>query len=66
MGIHWETPLSLDLDTNNERRDYKIGSVEGGTCGRGEGKWRRLSEGIWLMDLIYLYELEQWNLLQML
>jgi hypothetical protein len=23
-------------------------------------------EGMWLMDFIYLYEIEQWNLLQLL
>jgi hypothetical protein len=36
VGIHQETPLNIDLVTNNKRQDCKIGTV------RGEGEWRRL------------------------
>jgi hypothetical protein len=57
MGIHRETPLNINLNINNERQDYKIGTVcVGCTSRRGKGEGR-------LMDLIYLYEIEQGNLL---
>jgi hypothetical protein len=37
VGIHWETPLNINLNINNERHDCKIGTmyVCGGTGGRG-------------------------------
>jgi hypothetical protein len=38
----------------------KIGTV-GGTSGR-----ERMNEGVWLMDFIYVHEIEQRNLLQLL
>jgi hypothetical protein len=57
--------LNIDLDINNERQNYKIGTV-GGIVGGEEGEQRRLGEGIWLMDFIYLYEIEQRNFLQLL
>jgi hypothetical protein len=31
-------PLNIDLNINNERQDYKIGTVWGNTCEMGEGK----------------------------
>jgi hypothetical protein len=30
----------------------------GGTCGKGEGEWRNEGEVIWLMDFIYIWEIE--------
>jgi hypothetical protein len=30
VGIHLETPLNIELDINNERQGYKIGTVGGG------------------------------------
>jgi hypothetical protein len=30
--------LNIDLNINNERWDCKMGTVWGGTCGRGEGE----------------------------
>jgi hypothetical protein len=39
VGIHRETPLNINLNINNERQDYKIGTV-GGTSGR-----ERVNEG---------------------
>jgi hypothetical protein len=47
--------LNIDLGTNNERQDYKIDTVWWDTRGVNEGDY---SEGIWLMDFIYLYEIE--------
>jgi hypothetical protein len=41
MLIHWETLLKIDLGIYNERQDCKIGTLEGVTCGMGEGEWRR-------------------------
>jgi hypothetical protein len=55
--------LNTDLGINNERQDCKIGTVcvslWRDTCKRG-----RVSKGdeggpIWLMDFIYLHEIEQ-------
>jgi hypothetical protein len=45
----------------NERQDCKIGIVYvgGGTCGRGRVNGGNKSEGIWLMDFIYIHEIEQ-------
>jgi hypothetical protein len=34
-------PLNTDFEIKNERQDCKIGTVWEGTCGRGEGEWRR-------------------------
>jgi hypothetical protein len=58
--------LNTDLDINNERQDCELGTVWGALVGgrrvnEGDG-----GEGIWLMDFIYLYEIEQRNLLQLL
>jgi hypothetical protein len=53
-GIHQETPLNIDLGINNKRQDCKIGTVGGGRVNEGDK-----SKGIWLIDFIYLYELEQ-------
>jgi hypothetical protein len=65
VGTHRETPLNIDLNIKNERQDRKIGTVRGnGGMGRvngGDG-----GEGIWWMGFIYLYEIEQRNLLQLL
>jgi hypothetical protein len=57
--------LNIDLDINNERQDCKIGTV-GGLCGRGRGNGGVEGDGIWVMDFIYLYEIDQRNLLQLL
>jgi hypothetical protein len=55
-------PLNINLDINNERRDFKIGTV----CGGKRGKEGDEGEGIWWMDFIYFYETEQRHLLQLL
>jgi hypothetical protein len=36
------------------------------SCGVGRVNEGNEGEGIWLMDFIYIYEVEQWNLLQLL
>jgi hypothetical protein len=59
--------LNIDLEINDERQDCKIGTMYGGILVGG----RRVSEGdegegMWLMDFIYLNEIEQLNLLQLL
>jgi hypothetical protein len=47
MEIHQETPLNIDLEINNKRQGYKIGTV----CVRKylwegtEGEQRRLRQG---------------------
>jgi hypothetical protein len=51
VNIHRETPLNINLDINNERQDCKIGTG-GGTCEGDKG------ETMWLMDFIFLYEIE--------
>jgi hypothetical protein len=58
--------LNIDLDINDKSQDCKIGTVWGVLM---EG--RRVNEGdkgggIWWMDFIYFYEIEQRNLLQLL
>jgi hypothetical protein len=35
MGIHWETPLNINLDIDNEREDCKIGVCWGVLLGGG-------------------------------
>jgi hypothetical protein len=59
--------LNIDLDINNERQEYKIGTVWGGYLWKG-GRMNEgdEGEGIWLMDFIHLYVIEQRNLLQLL
>jgi hypothetical protein len=37
VGIHWETSLNNNLEINNERQDYKIGTVGGGYLWEGGG-----------------------------
>jgi hypothetical protein len=64
-GIHWNTPLNLNLDINNERQECKIGTVVGVLVG-GRVNEGDLGEEICLVDFMYLYEIEQWNLLQLL
>jgi hypothetical protein len=56
VGIHQETPLNIDLEINNEREDYKMGIVWGGGERVNEGD---KGDGIWLMDFMYLCEVEQ-------
>jgi hypothetical protein len=58
--------LNTDLNINNERQDCKIGTVWGGSCGKGRGNGGDEGERIWLMDFIYVCEIEQRNLLQLL
>jgi hypothetical protein len=57
--MHRENPLNTDLAINNERQDCEIGTVSGVLVG-DEG------EGIWWMGFIYLYDIEQRSLLQLL
>jgi hypothetical protein len=41
VGIHWEIPLNINLNINNEKQDCKIGTMcMGGTSGRREGEGR--------------------------
>jgi hypothetical protein len=57
----------MDLNINNERQDSKIGMVYVGVLVR-EGRVNKggEGEGIWWVDFIYLHEIEQRNLLQLL
>jgi hypothetical protein len=68
MGMRPEAPLNIDLEINKERQDGEIGTVcRGSTCGRREGEQRvnkglrvnlNRGESIWVMDFIYLYDIE--------
>jgi hypothetical protein len=54
-GIHWETLLNINLNVKNEKQDYNIGIVNGGTSGWGKGEWRRWRWGYtceWIHILI--------------
>jgi hypothetical protein len=66
--MHQEAPLNIYLEINNERQDCKIGTVVegGGTWGGWRLNEGDQGEGTRLMDFIYLYEIEQWNFLQLL
>jgi hypothetical protein len=59
--------LNINLNINNKRQDCKIGTVCAGIL-VGEGRVNEVDEGegIWFMDFIYLHEIEQRNLLQLL
>jgi hypothetical protein len=61
MGIHWDIPLNINLNINNENQDCKIGTVcvggEGGTSGKEEGEGKRLRW--WYM--IYELHIPIWN-----
>jgi hypothetical protein len=57
VWIYQEAPLNIDFGINNERQHRY--SVCVGTCGRGRVNGRDEGEGIWLMDFIYIYEIEQ-------
>jgi hypothetical protein len=46
--------------------DCKIPTVGGSILGGEKVNERDYGEGIWLMDFIYLYEIEKRNLLQLL
>jgi hypothetical protein len=48
--------LNIDLAVNKESQECKIGivCVGGGKVNEGDE-----GEGIWLMDVIYLYKIEQ-------
>jgi hypothetical protein len=61
VEIHQETPLNIDLGINKERQDCKIGTMWGGEVLVGErrGNGGDKGEGIWLLDFIYVYEIEQ-------
>jgi hypothetical protein len=39
--IHGETPLKIDIEINNKKQDYKIGTVGCSTDGKGENEWNR-------------------------
>jgi hypothetical protein len=38
MGIHWDTPLNINLNINNENQDCKVGTVCAGEEGGG---WKK-------------------------
>jgi hypothetical protein len=51
VGIHWNTPLNIDLDSNNERQDYKICTVGDEYLWEGEGeqmglRWGNMIDGL--------------------
>jgi hypothetical protein len=50
---------------NLKWKEYKIGTVWGDTCGSGEREGGDEGEGIWLVGFIYIYEIKQWNFLQL-
>jgi hypothetical protein len=59
--------LNIDLDISNKRQNCKIGTVFGGvTSGRGRVNEEDEGEGVCLMYIMYLYEIEQRILLQLL
>jgi hypothetical protein len=58
-GLNHSGPILKNLEINNERLDCKIGVA----C---VYKQRRWSEGIWLVQFMYLHKMEQQNLLQLL
>jgi hypothetical protein len=67
VGIHQDAPFNINLNINNEKQNCKIGTVCGGVLVRGgRVNGGDYGEGIWLMDFIYLYEIGQRNLLQLL
>jgi hypothetical protein len=66
VGIHPDTPLNSNLNITNENQDNKIGTVCVGVYEDGEVNEGDEGEGIWLMDFIHLYVIEQRNLLQLL
>jgi hypothetical protein len=57
VGIHGENSLNIDLEMNNKRQDCKAGTLCGIYLWEGEGLMK--SEGIWSIDIIYLYKIEQ-------
>jgi hypothetical protein len=60
------SPLNISLNINSERQDCKIGTVRGVLVGGRMVNEGNSGEGIWWMDFIYLFEIEQRNLLQLL
>jgi hypothetical protein len=50
--------LNIDSGINNERQDCKIGTVCVGLLVGRRVNGEVEGEGIWLMDFIYLYEIE--------
>jgi hypothetical protein len=66
VQIYWETLLNIDLEINNVRQDFKICtySVYRSTCKRGRVNEGEKGKEVWFMYFMYLYEIEQWNLLQ--
>jgi hypothetical protein len=53
------TTLNIDLGNNNKRQDYKIDTVKGVLVGGKRVNEGDEGEGIWLVNFIYLYEIEQ-------
>jgi hypothetical protein len=45
--------LNIDIGTNSERQDYKIGTV-GGHLWEGQVKGGDEGEGLWLRGFIYI------------
>jgi hypothetical protein len=64
-GDTLRNPLNINFDINNKRQNWKVGTEWGGVLVRGgsvnKGDW---GKGIWLMNFIKLYQIEQRNLLQ--
>jgi hypothetical protein len=50
---------NIDLGNNNKRQDYKIDTVKGVLVGGKRVNEGDEGEGIWLVNFIYLYEIEQ-------
>jgi hypothetical protein len=42
VGIHWDTPLNINLNINNENQDCNYSAGKSGTSGRVEGEGKRL------------------------
>jgi hypothetical protein len=58
VGIHWDTPLNINLNINNEKQDCKISTV----CGRvlvGRGSEGRRLRWQYIIDGLYETELKK-------
>jgi hypothetical protein len=51
--------LNIDVDTNKERQDCKVGTVCMGYVWEGEVNGGDEGEGIWWRHFIYLHEIEE-------
>jgi hypothetical protein len=50
--------LNIDFGINNERQDCKIDTVWEGSYGRGRVNGGDEGEGVWLVGIIHIYEIE--------